>query len=89
MESSEDLPPVVSPDREAALETLCAIFAGIDAGQEVEGLVDRFVRLTPDPQASNLIFWPQHHPLSAQLDPVELTPERIVELAFQYRAIAL
>jgi hypothetical protein len=42
-------------------------------------------RLLPDPAFNDLLFWPARHPKSAHLDPAELTPEKIVELAMEYR----
>jgi len=59
------------------------------AAEEVDSLVAEFESLVPDPNESNLIFWPQHHPLSCGLSEAELTPEKVVELARRYQPFAL
>ncbi|MFN6119518.1 MAG: bacteriocin immunity protein [Actinomycetes bacterium] len=57
--------------------------------EEADSFLVEFTSLVPDPQASDLIFHPDVHPLGRGLSDDELTPERIVELARQYRPIAL
>jgi ankyrin repeat protein len=42
-------------------------------------------RLLPDPAFNDLIRWPRRHPKLAHLDPEELTPEKIVDVAMDYR----
>ena len=56
---------------------------------ENASLMERIKRSVPDPHVSDLIFWPQHHPLAADLTEAERTPEKGVELAFKYKPIAL
>ena len=79
---------VVEEDR--AVELVRRIKAGAYLTEgEADSLVAEFESLVPDPHASDLIFWPDAHPLSQGSSEDELTPERIVELARRYRPIAL
>ena len=76
------------PDR--AVELVGRIMAGdYTTDDEADSLVEEFESLVPDPRASDLIVWPNQHPLSRDLSEDELTPTRIVELARQYRPFAL
>ncbi len=76
------------PDQ--AIEVVRRILAGdYTTDEEAESLVNEFASLVPDPKASDLIFWPNQHPLSSGLSENELTPELIVELAHQYRPFEL
>jgi hypothetical protein len=77
-------------ERDRAVELVRRIYAGdYTTDEEVDSLVAEFESLVPDPQASDLIFWPDAHPLSRGLPDDELTPELVVELARRYRPIAL
>lgn len=77
-------------EQDRAVELVRKIYAGdYTTDDEVDSLVTEFESLVPDPQASDLIFWPDAHPLSRGLSDDELTPERVVELARRYRPIAL
>ena len=75
--------------RERALEIVEQLVSA-DHQEEAEGdaLLDELERLVPDPRVSDLIYWPDSHPLSRGLAPEELTPATIVELAYQYRPFA-
>ena len=45
--------------------------------------------LVPDPNVSDLIFWPRHHEASRALTEDELTADRIVAVAMNYQPFAL
>ena len=45
--------------------------------------------LVPDPRVSDLIFWPERHPLSASIPDKKLTAELVVELAMRYEPFSL
>lgn len=76
------------PDQ--AVEVVRRIMTGdYTTDEEAESLVNEFTSLVPDPRASDLIFWPNQHPLSRGLSEEELTPELIVELAREYRPFEL
>ena len=76
--------------RQRATELVRLILAGAaESEAEADKLVDEFESLVPDPNASDLIFWPDHHPLAKDLIPEESTPERIGDLAYQHKPLAL
>jgi len=60
-----------------------------ESEEEADALISEFESLVPDPNASDLIFWPQRHALSRDLSESELTPELIVDLAYRYQPFAL
>lgn len=62
--------------------------AGLD-DSEVDAALAELRTLVPDPQVSDLIFWPQKHSASRGLTSEELTAERIVELALHYEPFTL
>jgi hypothetical protein len=75
--------------RQRAIELARLIIAGAgDTEGEADELIDEFESLVPDPDASALIFWPHRHALSKDLEPEELTPERVVDLAYRYKPFA-
>ena len=53
--------------------------------EEVERLIRNFSANVPHPEASDLIYWPEHA-FGPGADP---TPEEIVDRALSYRAIEL
>lgn len=59
---------------------MCGFYLGAFETENEED--DALERLVPDPNVSDLIFHPRHHQLLANLPDIELTPEKIVELAF-------
>ena len=56
---------------------------------EADDVLAELKMLVPDPQVSNLIFWPQHDPRTRDVTEGDLTPDRIVDIAAAYRPIAL
>ncbi len=56
---------------------------------ELDAAMTELESLVPDPNVSAIIFWPSHHELSRHLEAAELTPQKIVELAYQYEPFAL
>ena len=80
----------MNTNRERATEIVRLILDGAGESEaEADRLVDEFESLVPDPNASDLIFWPERHPLVKHLTDQQLTPERIVDLAYQYKPLAL
>lgn len=80
---------VVDEGRERAVELVELLMdaAGLDDAQ-VDAAMEELESLVPDPNVSDLIFWPQHHGASRGLTQDELTAERIVEVAMSYRPFA-
>lgn len=77
-------------ERERAVYLVRRLSTGGFESEELnERADDELGRLLPDPHYSDLIFWPNAHPLSAGLTESELTPEKIVELACQYKPFSL
>jgi hypothetical protein len=82
--------PSVETERQRAIELARLILDGAgETEEEADELIKEFESLVPDPNASALIFWPEAHALSRELTPEQLTPERIVDLAYRYKPFAL
>jgi len=68
---------------------LLEIYSGGEDEDDVDAKINESLkelrRLLPDPAFVDLIHCPALHPKSAHLDPAELTPEKIVELAMEHR----
>lgn len=75
--------------RQHAVELVRRIVAADGTDEEIHALLNELHHLVPDPRVADLIFWPQHHPLSADLSEQDLTPELIVDLAHRYSPLAL
>ncbi len=75
--------------RERAIQLAEALLTGEGDDEAIGAAVRELEQLVPDPRVSDLIFWPSHHERSAGLDPAELTAEKIVDLASEYRPFAL
>jgi hypothetical protein len=73
--------------RQRAIELVERIAALATNENDADAALDELAKLVPDPNISDLIFWPSQHPLSAGLDKGDLTPELIVELAGRYKPI--
>ena len=67
----------------ALVERIMAVEVGSEA--EHDRLIERFEKNVPRPDASDLIFWPEH----ATSDARELSAEEVVDLALSYRPIEL
>ncbi len=77
-------------DRREAEELVRQIMAGeFPTEADQDRAMAQLGRLLPDPNFSELIFWPSHHKLSSGIDESELTPQKIVQLASQYRPFEL
>lgn len=46
-------------------------------------------RELPDPAWSDIIYWPGRHSIAAQRGITDPTPADVVEIAFEYRPLAL
>ncbi|MCP3990321.1 MAG: hypothetical protein GY724_14685 [Actinomycetia bacterium] len=75
--------------RRRAVELVLKITNGAISEGERDEAMRELERLVPDPGVSDLILWPANHPLSAEVEDHNLTPELIVELASQYRPLEL
>jgi hypothetical protein len=76
--------------RKRAAELVQVLMSGAtDTEAEADAVLAEFESLVPDPNAANLIFWPSQHPLSRDIASEDLTPDRIVELAFEYKPFPL
>lgn len=78
-----DLPD--HPDRGALVEVVawCMGGDGTEAEQEVvHGFLDRWM---PDPRWSEIIYWPDRHPVAIAREATDPTPSEVVEIAFEYR----
>jgi hypothetical protein len=53
--------------------------------EEADALIARFEANVPRPDASDLIFWPEH----AIGERRELTPEEVVDMALRYKPVPL
>jgi hypothetical protein len=56
-----------------------------DVDERINESLKELRRLLPDPAFNDLIHWPRRHPKLAHLDPEELTPEKIVDVAMEHR----
>lgn len=56
---------------------------------EGEAALRELESLVPDPRVSDLIFWPERHPLSASVPDSKRTAELVVELAMRYEPFSL
>ena len=65
------------------------LLVGSQSESQVTATMIELESIVPDPRVSNLIYWPSRHPLSQGLNDAELTPEKIVELAYRYKPFAL
>lgn len=76
--------------RERAVELVELLMgaAGLDDAQ-LGVAMEELESLVPDPNVSDLIFWPRHHEASRALTEDELTADRIVEVAMNYQPFAL
>jgi predicted nucleotidyltransferase component of viral defense system len=57
--------------------------------RQLDSAMAELKSLVPDPNVSDLIYWPSQHDLSKGLQELELTPEVIVELAYRYKPFEL
>ncbi len=77
----------IADDRARAVEVVQQIFDGGFADEaRADALVAELERLVPDPQVSDLVFWPAQHALGGELIQAGVTAENIVELAFRYQS---
>jgi hypothetical protein len=75
-----------TPLTHAELVTLVERIIACDGTEEqVDRMIELFLKNVPDPQASDLILWPDSHPLSRGKG--DLSAEDIVRLAFQYQPL--
>jgi hypothetical protein len=80
------------PD-EPSREDLIRVVAWMLEGDRSEADVDRahayLDRHLPDPAWSDIIYWPNLHAVASQRGVTEPTPTDVVDIAFEYRPIAL
>jgi hypothetical protein len=77
------------PTRVELAELLGAWMRHDFAEAEEEHLFSYLERHLPDPEWTAIIYWPTHHPIASQRGVTDPSPADVVDIAFEYRPIAL
>lgn len=74
--------------RQRAVAIVRRLLAGQADDPEADRLLAELQKIVPDPRVSDLIWWPDQHPL-VDVGEVPLSAETVVEIAFRYEPFAL
>ncbi len=80
---------VVETDRQRAIALVRQLMTASGTERQLDAAMAELESIVPDPNVSDLIYWPGHHERSRGLRESELTPDKIVELAYRYKPFAL
>ena len=81
---------VTDAERERAVDLVRTLSTGGFGTEELDSeAMHELAHLLPDPNFRDIIYWPKFHRLAAAVPEVELTPEKVVELACLYKPFAL
>lgn len=74
---------------ERAREIVASLLRGEGTETEQTGLIDELETLEPDPNVSDLVFWPDRHQLGPDLRRIGSSADVVAALAFRYRPVPL
>jgi hypothetical protein len=77
------------PDRGALVAAVAWIMQSDATDEEFERVQNYLGRHLVDPASMNIIYWPDKHALAAIRGVTNPSAAEVVEIALQYRAIAL
>jgi hypothetical protein len=77
------------PDRGALIDVVAWLISGQGAAEEDAVVCSYLDGHLPDPNWSDIIFFPTQHAIAAQRGLSEFSAKQVVEIAYEYRPIVL